>query len=318
LTAITTFRGGFKELAAMMEVSWSANKENPLLYTSEFLANAFEYPGSILDLAPACYGEERLKAFVAGFPRSVLIEGRPTRLLVNSFLTASVELRGSGIGLAVWRELVNRAKAGGFDGTINFCVEGDEMNRMMPAIAKLFRLNTQRIYSIEYLVRRFLRPAMALAEEATEDEVTLFLELAASLPHDLPLRRTWTREEAVWQCRRRSGAVVESLTQNGRAGMITGYLMGVAGTPPSRTVLMEDLLWGTLDAEEQAELLRRFLQAAASRGAQTASCPVLGYTATDALTAAGFKPSRRILHAYLTLWNDQQPTPLQALYIDVF
>ncbi len=302
----------------MMQASWGANKENPLLYTSEFLANAFEYPGSTLDLAPAFYGEEHVKAFVAGFPRSVLVEGQRTHLLVNSFLTASVELRGTGIGLAVWRELINRAKARGFDGTINFCVEGDDMNRMMPAIAKLFGLNTQRVYSIEYLVRRFLRPAGAPAEEATENEITLFLELAASLPDDLPLRRTWTREEAVWQCRRRSGAVVASLTQNGRAGMITGYLMGVAGTSPSRTVLMDDLLWGTLEAEGQSELLRRFLQAAASRGAQTASCPVLGYAATEALTAGGFKPSRRVLHAYLTLWNDQQPAPLQALYIDVF
>jgi hypothetical protein len=81
---------------------------------------------------------------------------------------------------------------------------------------------------------------------------------------------------------------------------------------------MEDLLWGNLDTAERATLLRRFLEATAAYGCQSVSCPVLGYSSTETLTAAGFRRSKRILHTYLTLWNGQDPVPLSSIYVDVF
>jgi hypothetical protein len=99
--------------------------------------------------------------------------------------------------------------------------------------------------------------------------------------------------------------------------MLTGYLMDAASVPPVRVCLMEDLLWGDLQPSECAELVRLFLEAAASQGARTVSCPVLGYASSDPLVAAGFRRSPRVLHAYLTLWNGQQPRPTPSLYMDV-
>lgn len=314
---ITAFRGDFPGLASMLRRSWSANKEQPLLYTESFLRSAFEYPGSSFDLAPSLYGGNDLVGFVAGFPRSVRLEGRDTRLVLNTLLTASVEMRRTGIGIIVWRELLERARATGYEGTINYCVEGDDMNRMMPSVVRLFGLNTQRVGTIEYLVR-FLRPSTeGPGPDLSEEGIALFLELAREIADTVSLARTWTEEEAAWQCRTREGAIAVRLEAKGRRGMLTGYVMEVASVPPARVALMEDLLWGGLQPAASSELLQRFLRAAASRGAQTVSCPVLGYASTDPLVAAGFRRSPRVLHAYLTLWNGQQPKPTPSLYIDV-
>jgi len=99
--------------------------------------------------------------------------------------------------------------------------------------------------------------------------------------------------------------------------MLTGYLAQAPSTPPVTVVLVEDLLWGDLEKAERSELLEKFLRAAASQEARTASCPVLGYSSLDTLTAARFRPTKRVLHTYLTFWNGLQPRPVPALYMDV-
>jgi hypothetical protein len=300
-----------------MQQSWATNAEQSLRYTESFLRSAFAYPGSTMDLAPAIYSGDDLAAFVAGFPRNVRLQGRSVRLLLNSFLTASLEVRKSGYGLILWRSLVDRARDAGYDGTINFCVEGDEMNAMMPSLARLFQLNTQRIYTIEYL-SRFVRPtAGAPLPIVTAGDIDTFLDLAGSFSESAPLARTWTRAEAEWQCRDRDGAIAVVSYENGRRGMLTGYVAEV-GTQGVRAAIMEDLLWGDLDVAERAALLRQFVQAAGTHKCQTVSCPVLGYTSIEPLTAAGFRRSKRTLHTYLTLWNEQQPVPMSSIYIDVF
>lgn len=302
----------------MMQRSWSDNPNQSLLYSEDFLRSAFDYPGSSLDLAPAVYGDAGLLGFVAGFPRSVRWNGRPARLALNSFLTASFAAKGTGVGLMLWKKLIERCRDEGFDGTINFCVEGDEMNRMMPVLSRLFKLNTHRIFSVEFLTRLLLRPAQPVAQsEIPEPDVDLFMELSAALPNDLSLVRLWTQEEAEWQCRNRAGAIAVSSRANGRRGMLTGYLTQVASSPPTTVVLLEDLLWGDLELAECAELLERFLRTAAARGARVASCPILGYSPVDILEAARFRRSNRVLHSYLTLWNGLKPEPADALYIDV-
>ncbi|MBV8551388.1 MAG: hypothetical protein JOY54_08815 [Acidobacteriaceae bacterium] len=314
--AITEFRGNLPQLAAVIQSAWAANKEVPLLYTEPFLRSAFEYPGTDLRLAPSIYSGDDLLAFVAGFPRRFQWNGRQLNLALNTFLTAAAGTRGSGYGLALWGAFQERARAAGFEGSLNFCVEGDDMNRMAPAAARIFRLNTQSIFSIEYLVR-FLRPAEDL-EPAPETDIDLFLELTSALPKRVPFARIWTQEEAIWQCRDRSGTIALSACHAGRRGMLTGYIMQVATTPPANTLLIEDILWGDLEDTERKELLHRFLRIAASRGAQSASCPVLNYAPLEPFTASGFRRSKRVLHTYLTTWNGAEPEALSSVYLDVF
>jgi len=317
-TTVRAFSGEFSELAAMMQRSWSDNPNQSLLYGEGFLRSAFEYPGSSFELAPAVYGDAGLLGFVAGFPRVVRWDGRPVRLALNSFLTASVAVKGTGVGLMLWKGLIERCRNAGYHGTINFCVEGDEMNRMMPILSRLFKLNTQRIFSVPYVARLLLGHASAEPEsQASDEDIELFLELASAMPGNLPLTRLWTREEAVWQCRSRSGAIVVVHRTAGARGMLTGYITQVASSPPATVVLLEDLLWGNLEPPERAKLLERFLRAAAARGARVASCPILGYAPVDTLEAARFRRSNRVLHTYLTLWNGLHPAPVDAMYFDV-
>jgi hypothetical protein len=315
------FRGDFGVLAAMIQRSWADNPNEPLLYSEAFLRSAFEYPGSSFTLAPAVYGGAGLLGFLAGFPRSVRWDGHPVRLILSSFLTADTTVKGPGVGMKLWGELVKRCRDEGYDGTIAFCVEGDGMSRMMPLLSRLLKLHTERIFSVEFLVR-LLRsapsgPPAQTFDRASDADIDLFMELASALPNNLPLVRQWTRAEAEWQCRTRAGALTVSSTVGGRRGIITGYLMQAASEPPTTVVLLGDLLWGDLEPAERTELLEKFLRAAACQGARFASCPVLGYASLDPLTATGFRRSKRVIHTYLTFWNGLQPRPVPALYIDV-
>jgi hypothetical protein len=312
------FRGDFGQLAAMMQQSWADNPNQSLLYSEEYLRSAFDYPGSTFDLAAAVYGDTGLLGFVAGFPRSVRWDDRPTRLILNSFLTASPAVKGAGLGLVLWEGLIERCRDAGYDGTMNFCVEGDDMNRMMPGIARVLKFNTQRIFSVEFLVRVLPWAPSGPPPQVPEQDIDIFMELASALPNSLPLMRLWTRAEAEWQCRTRAGAITVSSSVGGRRGILTGYLTQAASTPPTTVLLLEDLLWGDLEPAERTGLLDRLLRAAAAQGARTASCPVLGYSSLDTLAAARFRRSRRVLHAYLTFWNGVQPRPIPALYVDVF
>jgi hypothetical protein len=314
---LDAFRGDFGALAGMMQRSWAGNRNQALFYSEAFLRSAFDYPGSSFKLAPAVYADDSLVGFVAGFPRSVRWDAHPARLVLNSFLTASTDVKGAGLSLALWANLVERARKEGYEGTINFCVEGDEMNRIMPGISRLLKLNTQRIFSVEFLVRLLSPAPMEPLPEFSDSDVDLFLELATALPSNLPLERLWTRAEAEWQCRDRAGAVAVSSRVEGRRGLLTGYLTQVACTPPVTTVVLEDLLWGDLESTERIELVKKFLRAAATQGARTASCPILGYAPLDTLLAARFRRSNRVLHTYLTFWNGLQPRPVTSLYMDV-
>jgi len=78
-------------------------------------------------------------------------------------------------------------------------------------------------------------------------------------------------------------------------------------------------LWGDLTPVECVTLANGFLRKAAERGAQMVIAPRLGYADTAPLVAVGFRQNKRVLHTYLTLFNDL-PTPesLTAMYIDIF
>jgi hypothetical protein len=320
---LCSFRGDFGALAAMIQQSWANNPNQPLLYSEAFLRSAFDYPGSSFSLAPAVYGDAGLLGFLAGFPRTIRSnsDAHPARLILNSFLTAATSVKGPGVAIKLWGGLVERCRDQGYNGTITFCVEGDGMSRMMPLFSRLLKLNTERVFSVEFLVR-VLRPAPSeppgqISNPVSDRDIDLFMELASALPSNLPLVRLWTRAEAEWQCRNRAGALTVSSEAGGRRGILTGYLMQAASAPPTTIVLLGDLFWGDLEPAERRELLERFLRVAAGQGARFASCPALGYASLDPLTAAGFRRSKRVIQTYLTLWNGLQPRPVPALYIDV-
>ena len=113
--SIEDFRGDFAAVAALMQQSWAENREQSLLYTADFLASCFDYPGANFSLAPTLYDGGKPVAFAAGFPRHVRFKGRELRLLLITFLTVAKEYKKTGYGIVLWNELVRRAQAAGFD-----------------------------------------------------------------------------------------------------------------------------------------------------------------------------------------------------------
>lgn len=318
--ALGDFRGDYDALAAMLQRSFGENKEQPLLYTGPFLQSLFRSPGAGFALAPALYQGEELIAFVAGFPFTARIENRPARLLLSALLAVAVAHKRSGYGPLLWGELAKRARAAGHDGMLSFCVDGDAMNRMILGLARLLKLPTEQVFSVRYAAR-LLRPAPSATppREDRSAHLEVFLRAARMIPARTPLARTWTPEEAAWQCQDRLGAVTTWHAAGTRAGILTGCIVEAAGNPPMPCLLLDDLLWGDLEQEERQALLREFLDQGAARGARMAIAPLLGYADVEPLTAAGFRRIRRILHVYLTTWNEVrgQPGPLESLYVDL-
>lgn len=309
------FRGDLAAVSAMMARSWAANKDQSLLYSPEFLTNAFEYPFTKKELATAIYSADRPIAFVAGFPRSVRFGGEVLHLAVNTFLTVDPDFQGKAYGRAVWSEFATRTRAAGYDGTMNFCVDGSPSNHVIQKSGDSLGFCTARIYCTSYLVR-LLRPAtQAGTTAASGADVGLFLELAAGI--SAPLSRIWSPEEAQWQCLTRYGALCVRHESGPRRGLLTGYVMDVIGG--GKSLLIEDLLWGSLEGAERIQLLDKLLAAGAAAGAEMAVAPRMGYADEEPLTKGGFRRSRRLVHTYLTTWNERPAQqPLASQYIDIF
>jgi hypothetical protein len=313
-----SFRGDFASLAAVMKDSWSENTDQSLLYNESFLRSAFAYPGASFDLAPTIYIDGYPAAFVAGYPRSVRLEGREQRLVCVTFWTTSVRFKGRGYGSRVWMEILRRARDAGYDGAVNFCVDGAITNRMVMACGESLNAEVCRVFSAKYLAR-LLRPTSAANAATNREVVDLFLTVATRVPESVPLVRTWSRGEAEWQCLRRAGAVCAVHEAGSRSGVVTGYVMEIIDKTPSKVLLVEDLLWGDLEAQERLALLQKLLTQGAAAGAQIAVAPLMDYAETDTLRGMGFRQSRRLMHAYLTVWGGAfTPHPLSSLYLDVF
>jgi GNAT superfamily N-acetyltransferase len=317
---ITNFNGDFSELAAMMRVTWAANHEQPLRYSCDFLRNMFSYPGSNFDLAPAIYRNSALVGFIAGFPRRIRVEGQDLCILLNTFLSVSPDHQAAGLGIHLWTELSKRARKEGYDGMIGFCVEGDQMNRMVLQIARRSHLPTSRVFSVGYLGLMLSPSVPGNPSDASSKSIDLeaFLKTAAAAGEIASLTRRWTKEEAEWQCATRHQAVVLEHSIQSRSGFITGYIMEVERTEVMPVLIVEDLLWGDLEASERVSMTKRFLDRATALRVRTILCPNLGYADLRPLTAAGFMRTRRILHMYLTLWNGALPAePYKSVYLDV-
>jgi hypothetical protein len=315
---IESCHGDFEAISTMMQSSWAASVTPPFLYTGEFLTACFEYPGADLALAPTIYDGASPIAFVAGFPRRLRIEGESCTVVLVALLTAAFEHRSRGLGIVVWSELVRRARAAGFDGMVNYCVEGEAMNRMIGGACRRLGVPVERPYSVQYL-SKILPPAAGAAQDAAGDAlVDAFVGAAAPVTQQAVLARDWNRAEATWQCTR-PGAVSAVHAAGETSGVVNGYVMEIANARRSKCLVTDDVLWdGLADADRQT-LVDDFVTRGAAAGAQIAVVPRQGYADLAPFEAAGFRASRRTVHAYLTLWTGlETPRSVPSFYLDVF
>jgi hypothetical protein len=320
---IQDFRGDFGAISDLIQSSWSENAQKPLRYSPEFLASCFEYPGANYAMAPTMYLGDEPVAFAAGFPRTIRYRGRDLRVMIASFLSVSVGQKNKGYGVLLWNELVKRARAAGFDGMVNYCVDGEAMNSIILGCCRMLKLPTARFFSARYQMK-VLVPKHAAQSQATPkednkvDAVAAFLEGVQPILESTPLARVWSAAEAAWQLKRH-GSIVALHAADSRRGMITGYLMEIANPQRTRCLLIEDLLWGKLEPPERDTLLRHFLDRGTAAGAQMAIVPVLSYADMEPLRAARFRSSPRIVHGYLTIFSGEPaPEEVPAEYLDIF
>jgi Acetyltransferase (GNAT) family len=317
--SIQDFRGDFDNVAKLIQESWAENNQQHLLYSSNFLASCFEYPGCSFSLAPTLYDGSKPIAFIAGFPRRLRFKGRELRVILCTFLAVSNEHKRAGYGVILWNELVKRAQAAGFDGMVNYCVDGEPMNGMILGCCRALKLPTERIFSVLYQMRLLQpKPAPQLEFKTESGCVGALLQTAALVSDQAPLARIWSEKEAEWQCRRHD-AVVARHVSGPRQGLLTAYVMEIANPQRTKCLLIEDVLWGTLEQEERLALVRKLLVQAVAAGAQMAIVPCLGYADMEPFGAARFRRTPRVLHAYLTVFKGEPPPEaVSSMYLDVF
>ncbi|MFY9852904.1 MAG: GNAT family N-acetyltransferase [Terracidiphilus sp.] len=301
-----------------MKRSWSESRSQSLLYDEPFLRSAFQYPGSSFELSPALYIDGSLAAFVAGFPRNVILDGRPLRLLCITFWTTAAEFKGKGYGARIWMEILRRARENGYDGAVNFCVDGEISNEIVLNCGTRAGAQVSLISRVKYLAQ-LIRPVVVREAPSNLDTVDIFLRAASRIPATVNLLRVWSREEAEWQCIRRWNALSSAHVKTARCGIVTGYLTEFAGDAAAKALIVDDLLWSDLENEERVPMMKNLLAQGADQGAQIAVVPLLGYADTDALRTAGFRQSRRLMNLYLTLWGSVPlPQNLTSIYLDVY
>lgn len=316
---VEDFRGDFAHVAELIQESWKENGKQGLFYTAEFLESCLNYPGASYALAPTLYQGEYPRAFVAGFPRTIRYQGSKLRVIVCTLLSVSSEYKKSGYGIVLWNELVKRARAAGFDGMVNYCVEGEAMNGMIMGCCRLMKLPTARIFSVNYLMKPLVpKFGSSRAEDSAKVSVEEFQRCTQLTQSELtPLTRVWTSEEVAWQLRRHGGLAVHHRSGD-REGMLTGYIMPAANAQKTKCLLVEDVLWGTLENAERLELLKKLLDRGLQAGAQMAFLPCLEYADIEPFRAARFRTSPRTLQGYLTIFSGQPaPEPVPSMYLDV-
>jgi len=312
-------RGDFEHISQLIEHSWSQNAQQSLFYSPEFLTSCFEYPGMSLALAPTIYDGTTPLAFGAALPRRVALRGKELKVAIIAFLTAAREYKSRGYGIAIWTDLVRIARAQGFDGMVNYTTVGESMDRIILRCCQMVKLPTVKTYSIQYWSRIIQSRSEGTAQGTTSaDIVDRFLLLAAPLTTQMPLARLWSYEEAEWECQRRLGSLVAEFESGPRRGMLVGYVMQVANAARTKCLMIEDILWGNLEPQERETLVKSFLERSAAAGVQLAVVPQLGYADLGPFRAARFRPSGRLQHAYVTVWNDGPlMETLPSAYLDV-
>jgi len=144
---------------------------------------------------------------------------------------------------------------------------------------------------------RLLQPKFAASPADEQGRATEIFRCAAQSGNDVPLVRVWTEPEIQWQLRRHDG-VVACHRSGLKEGLISGYLMHAANAQKTKCLLIDDVLWGTLENEERLALTKKMLSQSVQAGAQIALLPCLGYADIAPFRAARFRSSPRTLHCY--------------------
>jgi hypothetical protein len=307
-----SFKGDFEELANAVNQSWAENPQGALLYSESFLRSVLQQPGASFDLCPTVYEGGRLIAFGANFRRRVQADGQEWNLVLDSFITVAHGHKGKGLGGAIWRGLAESGQRDGADGLITMCVEGDLMNSQLPKIAERSGLHTVKALTIPYMGRPVPKDRAGKLQKA---DPGLLMHGADAINENVEFGRVWTRQEAEWQCLEREGAFGCSLA----SGTISAYTQPTAGTSPTLCGLVDDIVWGTQEADDRKRLGWMLLESAAAAGVDLLLAPVLNYTDMTALKEVGFRKTKRMLNMYLTSWNPHfNVHELSSAYIDVF
>jgi hypothetical protein len=256
-------------------------------------------------------------AFAVGFPRRVLLAGVERRILISAFLTVAPEHKASGYGIVVWSELLRRAKDAGFDGVVSYCVEGGDMNRMVPMSCRLLELPVIRAASFSYLTSSLWELAAGRGGHRRSADMAQLTKAAAGLAQDAELARLWTEEEAAWQLSR-LGAVSVSSGSDTDPGVLTGYVIPLADAVETKCLVIDDVLWGDLAEGGRRALVLELITNAASAGARIAILPRVDYADTRAFLTAGFVPSQHTVNSYFTtLAGAALDRPPVRYYLDV-
>ena len=303
--------------AALTRSSWGENSESEFFYDEAFLSSCLAYPGALPVIAPACYDGDALVAMVLAMPRTIRIIAEKYQLVLMTCLTVAPQWKGHGLGVAVWAACLRQAHALGYDGAIHYCAENSVSNHATTAGARLAGWEALPLPPVQF-VRRLLKPGTAI--DAREPSVNDFMSAAATVGPQTPLCRLWSTSEAQWQLHQRSGAAAVTVRSESGPGAITGHVIRLLDTQGTRCLMVDDILWSSLPAAEQAELLARFLSVAATLADIIVAASDLNYSDITMLQNAGFRKSPRVLNAYLTLWNGTPKVDvasLSSMYIDV-
>jgi hypothetical protein len=193
------------------------------------------------------------------------------------------------------------------------------MNGMILGCCRAMKLPTERVFSVGYQMRILQsKPVSRLALKTESEDVRALLQTAELIVEQAPLARIWSEKEAEWQCRR-YGSVVARRVSGPRQGVLTGHVVEIANSQRTKCLIIEDVLWGTLEQLERLALVRQLLDQAVAEGAQMAIVPCLGYADMEPFSAARFRRSPRVLQAYLTVFKGEPPPEaVTSMYLDVF
>jgi hypothetical protein len=315
------FRGDYEQLAAVMRTSWAETANASYLYTADFLADCFRYPGATFALAPAIYEGSELIAFAAGLPRHVTLDGTPRRILIATFVTVAEGHKSSGHGTAVWCELMHRSAADGYDGVVTYCTAAGRMQRIVERCSQDQGFPHVRLKSFSYLVCTMAPTAASASDVGARPTPRMLIDAAAAQCAQgsragqpaLSLQRVWTQREAEWQLSR-----LGTVGVTGGGAVLGGTVATVDDPARSRVLVIEDILWGAIEGAARHILLAQLLDQAAGEGASYAVVPLLGYADMRPFLAAGFLPAPHTMQANLTMWSAPDAArAAESFYLDV-
>lgn len=308
----------FGQAAELIAASWRENRDQALDYNSEFLRSCYEYPGVDPSLSPAIFVDGRMVAMVSAFPRSVILDGKPLRLALLTFLTTASGMKGNGFGLSIFRQCLQRVQAAGFDGAVHYCVASNKTsNSVTVAAAESLGFAIRHVFTVHYMMR-FIPGSTPTAAPCAGDESfrAAFADHALRLAVAGNFCRTWNASEIDWECNERCGAICASYDGRPQDGLLTGYVLGTAAGADTQCLFIENIFWGDLDEAGRKSLVNSLLSQVVGR-AQIALVPLMGYADTSVFASLRFRQALRNLNAYLTVWNGAGPCSLPSMYIDV-